>query len=64
MGVETRPMFYNINTHNHLKDVKSINKNADILMSQIILLPSYPELSNSQFDFICGMIKYFFRKSK
>ena len=62
MGVETRPMFYNINTHDHLKDIESINTNADLLMSQVIILPSYPDLSESQIDFICDLIKDFFRK--
>jgi perosamine synthetase len=64
MGVETRPMFYPINTHNHLKDVKSINDISNILNSQVLLLPSYPNLNKGQVLYICKLIKDFFKLKK
>ena len=64
MGVETRPMFYPINTHNHLKDVKSINDISNILNSQVLLLPSYPNLNKGQVIYICKLIKDFFKLKK
>jgi perosamine synthetase len=61
MGVETRPMFYSINRHEHLKNVSSDNTVADLLNSQILILPSHPNLSKSQILYICNLIKDFFK---
>jgi perosamine synthetase len=56
-GIETRPMFYDINSHKHLSEIQCETKNAKILNSQCIILPSFPDLSKSQIEFICNKIK-------
>jgi perosamine synthetase len=64
MGVETRPMFYSINSHEHLKNIKSDNAISDILNSQVLLLPSSPNLNKGQVLYICRLIKDFFKLKK
>lgn len=43
-GIETRPFFYTINTHNHLRGIKRYPKGT-VLQNEIVIFPSYPELS-------------------
>jgi perosamine synthetase len=64
MGVETRPIFYSINNHEHLKHIKSENKISDILNSQVLILPSHPNLNKGQILYICKLIKDFFKVKK
>ena len=64
MGVETRPMFYPITSHNHLSHIKSVNTISEILSSQVLVLPSSPNLNKSQVLFICDLIKNFFKLKK
>jgi perosamine synthetase len=64
MGVETRPMFYPINTHNHLSHIESDNRISNILSSQVLVLPSSPNLNKSQVLYICDLIKTFFKLKK
>jgi perosamine synthetase len=61
-GVDTRPMFYSINKHPYLNHIKCNTTNADLLQSQCLILPSYPELTKSQITFICNKIKNFLNK--
>jgi perosamine synthetase len=61
-GIDTRPMFYSINKHPYLKDVKCETINADLLQTQCLILPSYPELTKSQITYICNKIKTFLSK--
>jgi len=61
-GIDTRPMFYDINTHKHLSHIKSENTNAKILQSKCLILPSYPELTQSQISYICEKIKNYLKK--
>ena len=61
-SIETRPMFYNINEHTHLKSIPSNNKVADQLNHQCLILPSYPELTKSQILTVTSKIKDFLRK--
>jgi dTDP-4-amino-4,6-dideoxygalactose transaminase len=56
-GIETRPMFYDIKKHSYLTNIKCETKNAEILQSQCIILPSFPNLTKSQIIFICNTIK-------
>lgn len=58
-GVDTRPMFYDINVHSHLSEIKCETTNSKKLNSQCLILPSYPELTDSQIIYICEKIKYF-----
>ena len=60
-NIETRPMFYPINTHQHLKDIKGETKVALQLNHQCLLLPSFPELTRSQVLTVCRKIKEFVR---
>ncbi|REJ84074.1 MAG: DegT/DnrJ/EryC1/StrS aminotransferase family protein [Bacteroidetes bacterium] len=63
-NIETRPMFYSINQHAHLKDIKSENRVADMLNAQCLILPSFPELTRSQILTVCRKIKEFVLKNK
>lgn len=60
-NIETRPMFYSINQHAHLKSVKSDNTVADQLNHQCLILPSFPELTRSQILTVTRKIKDFLR---
>ncbi|MES2179812.1 MAG: DegT/DnrJ/EryC1/StrS family aminotransferase [Gemmatimonadota bacterium] len=47
-GIEIRPMFHPITKHKHLRDVQcGSTKVADLLHREAFLLPSYPELTES-----------------
>ena len=59
--IETRPMFYDINKHTHLSKIKCKTENAKLLNSQVLILPSFPELTLNQVDYICNTIKNFFK---
>ncbi|SRR6266403_232000 len=59
-SIESRPMFYSIKHHEHLKNIKCETKNADLLNSQCLILPSYPELSGSQIKYIGEKVVKFF----
>lgn len=57
-SVETRPMFYPIDMHAHLSSFKVLGvKNAFLLSQECLILPSYPELSDQEIDYICSLIK-------
>jgi perosamine synthetase len=58
-NIETRPMFYNINQHAHLKNIPSTNTVADQLNHQCLILPSFPELTQSQILMVSRKIKSF-----
>jgi len=54
-GIETRPMFPDINKHKHLKTDKEFTI-SKLLYEQVIMLPSYPTLTNTQVKFVCEKI--------
>lgn len=56
VGIETRPMFYPIHVHKHLQYIKSNNKVATTLNNECIILPSYPELTDIELEYICDMV--------
>jgi perosamine synthetase len=58
-SIDTRPMFYDINSHDYLSHIKCKTDNSKILQSQCLILPSFPELTSSQVLFICNKIKKF-----
>ena len=58
-GIESRPMFYDIKKHDYLSHLICETKNSEKLNSQCIILPSFPELTDSQIIFICNKIKKF-----
>jgi len=60
-NIETRPMFYSIRRHEHLKNIQDTPVNADLLNHQCLLLPSFPELTRGQILNVCGKIKEYLR---
>jgi len=55
-NIETRPMFPEINSHKHLKQSNKFDI-SEQLYNQILMLPSFPTLTNNQIHFICEKIK-------
>lgn len=55
-GVDTRPMFYPVNSMNPYLS-EEVHSVADDLSSRVIMLPSYPELKNIQIEKICKLVK-------
>jgi perosamine synthetase len=55
-GIDTRPMFYPVNS---MKPYKSneIFKNAEDLSKNVFMLPSYPELQDKDIVKICNIVK-------
>lgn len=58
-NIETRPMFYPINAHEHLKHVSANTTVALQLNHQCLLLPSFPELTRGQVLTVCRKIREF-----
>ncbi len=61
-GIDTRPMFYDINNHKFLSNIKNISVNSEILQKQCLILPSFPELTKGQIVYVCEKIKKFLIK--
>lgn len=55
-GIDVRPMFYPSTTHKHV-NVAGEHKNINLIHDEIVLLPSYPELTVKQIEYICSKIK-------
>lgn len=60
-NIETRPMFYPINQHAHLRQYTKGNEVAELLNHQCLILPSFPELTRSQILTVARKIKDFMR---
>lgn len=58
VGIETRPFFYTINKHKHLKGIHTF-PNGELLEKEIVIFPSYPELTKKEIDYICKEIKIY-----
>lgn len=56
-GIETRPLFYPINRHEHLQHIKCETKNSTLLNRECVILPSYPELREVEIEYITDCIK-------
>ena len=59
-GIETRPGFKPASKHEYLTGKLKVSgaiENANILYNQIISLPTYPELTNMEIEYICGSLK-------
>jgi len=56
-GIDTRPMFHPISSLPMYKNCDVININAAFLHQHVLLLPSYPQLTNKQVDYICEVVK-------
>lgn len=64
-GIEIRPMFYPITSHEYLKDVFYINigecKNAELLNKECFILPSFPELTIDEQNHILNTLENYIR---
>jgi dTDP-4-amino-4,6-dideoxygalactose transaminase len=59
-GIETRPGFKPASKHEYLTGkvrVSGTIENAIILYNQVISLPTYPELTNVDIEYICSSLK-------
>ncbi len=67
-GIETRPMFYPITEHFHLVDNPRVKdcktENAHILHREVVVFPSYPELTFPELIHITDSIKEYARQCK
>jgi perosamine synthetase len=67
-GIEIRPMFYSIFTHQHLKKHKDIFEcdctNADLLNKECFILPSYPELTNDEQKYIIKQVNEYIKEKR
>jgi len=63
VGIDTRPMFYEMKKHEYLSHIPNEDSNS-IKLSEQCIIPSYPQLTNSQIDFIGNKIlKYLNKKN-
>jgi dTDP-4-amino-4,6-dideoxygalactose transaminase len=50
-------MFYPIDFHKHLKEIKYPNDVAEELSKQVLILPSYPDLTQREQAYIIEAVK-------
>ena len=56
-GVDTRPMFYPMSYHTHLRAMKQYNEEvATLLSKECIIIPSYPNISKNEREHIAKSI--------
>jgi perosamine synthetase len=60
-GIETRPLFYPLTKHKHLEHIACTIKNADILNKECIILPSYPDITDNEIEYITDCVKKYYR---
>lgn len=64
-GIEIRPMFYSINEHAHLKNNPDIFQidctNANLLNKECFILPSFPELTAKEQQYIIEQVNGYVR---
>jgi len=61
-GIDTRPMFYEMSKHNYLSHIKNEDVIAKKLNDQCLILPSFPQLTESQVNFIGNKILKYINK--
>ena len=57
-GIDIRPMFYPYKLHKHI-NFEGNDDVASIINSEVIVFPSFPELTNDEIDYICKKIVSF-----
>lgn len=62
VGIDTRPMFYEMKKHEYLSHIKNFDDNSVKLNEQCLILPSYPQLTDSQVNFIGNKIIKYLKK--
>ena len=58
-NIESRPLFYDITYHKHLYNIKKINTKLYLtpnIHNEVVILPSYPELTDKNIQYICKTI--------
>jgi len=64
-NIETRPLFYPVSYHKHLQEkFKGKEDSAKLLNKEVIILPSYPELTYSQQEYIAEVVEEFSKNVK
>lgn len=58
-GIDTRPMFYSYAHHSHLNHIVGRDDVANVINSNVVVFPSYPELTQNDIDYVCSSIKEF-----
>ena len=58
-GIDTRPFFYPINAHGHLKNIKFDDDVSYKLNSEILMIPSSPDITNKEQEYIVDSINQF-----
>ena len=56
-GIDTRKFFYPISMQKHISTFKNTEQNSLLLHHQCILIPSFPNLTLSQVEYIANSIK-------
>ena len=56
-GIDTRPMFFPMSAHDHLKTIANLDEEiiAQKLYNEVVILPSYPELSKEEVTHIINI---------
>jgi perosamine synthetase len=63
-GVETRPFFYPVNCHKHLEHIKVSEVDIpEMLNSEIIMIPSYPQLTYDEQVYIVKVVNEFINEN-
>jgi perosamine synthetase len=58
-NIDIRPFFYPINAHEHLKMVENNDETSHILNKEIIMIPSSPNITYEEQEYIVNTITYF-----
>jgi len=63
-GIEIRPMFYPMSTHKHLKKYSDTSKEtvATLLSKECFMIPSHPEVTMEQREFVVKAVKEYSNK--
>lgn len=57
VGIETRPMFYPMSKHRHLRKFARDEEGAKVIAQNSIILPSSPLLTDKEVIYICNKVK-------
>jgi len=60
--IETRPFFYPISSHKHLRGSANNSPKASLLQKEIIILPSYPELTFREQQYVTSVLEEYVDK--
>lgn len=62
-GIEIRPMFYPLSTHDHIRDndrvVVGNEESAQLLSKECVVLPSHPALTDDEISYIIDCVREF-----